>query len=168
MNSRLGIALTTGLLLAATLTRSGWAAQAPADAGIVRTPLSPTGEDGTSPGPTLPFPGGSRVVEDNLYSPTLDLHTTYRIMLPPGYDSSSLRYPVLYMLHGVAGDSNEWQSLGLLDAADRMIQRGEIDPFLIVPLGRLRGRRRRQADRPRLPHGSLPERARHRRSLDGR
>jgi enterochelin esterase-like enzyme len=36
------------------------------------------------------------------------------------------------MLHGVAGDSTEWQSIGLLEAADRMIQRGEIDPFLIV------------------------------------
>jgi putative tributyrin esterase len=39
---------------------------------------------------------------------------------------------VLYMLHGVAGDSSEWQSIGLLEAADRMITRGEIDPFLIV------------------------------------
>jgi S-formylglutathione hydrolase FrmB len=53
-------------------------------------------------------------------------------MLPPGYEGSTRRYPVLYMLHGVAGDSTEWQSIGLLDAADRMIMRGEIDPFLIV------------------------------------
>ena len=53
-------------------------------------------------------------------------------MLPAGYDAGARRYPVLYMLHGVAGDSSEWQSIGLLDAADRMIMRGEIDPFLIV------------------------------------
>jgi S-formylglutathione hydrolase FrmB len=62
----------------------------------------------------------------------LDLHTTYRVMLPPDYDAGSRHYPVLYMLHGVAGDSSEWESIGLFDAADRMIQRGEIDPFLIV------------------------------------
>jgi enterochelin esterase-like enzyme len=36
------------------------------------------------------------------------------------------------MLHGVAGDASEWESIGLLEAADRLIQRGEIDPLLIV------------------------------------
>jgi enterochelin esterase-like enzyme len=78
------------------------------------------------------YAGGSNVVEAPLYSQTLDIHTSYRVMLPPGYDSSTQRYPVLYMLHGVAGDSSEWQAIGLLEAADRMMTRGEIDPFLIV------------------------------------
>lgn len=132
MFARVGTALVTGLILASTLVQSGWAASTPADSVVARTDLTPSGEEGGVPGTAAPFPGGARVVEENLYSPTLDLHTTYRVMLPGGYDASSRRYPVLYMLHGVAGDSSEWEAIGLLDAADRMIQRGEIDPFLIV------------------------------------
>jgi putative tributyrin esterase len=78
------------------------------------------------------YAGGSTVVEDVLYARTLDIHTNYRVMLPPGYDATTRRYPTLYLLHGVAGDSSEWQSIGILEAADRMLQRGEIDPFIIV------------------------------------
>jgi enterochelin esterase-like enzyme len=78
------------------------------------------------------YDGGSTVVDEPIWARTLDIHTTYRVFLPPGYAESNRRYPVLYMLHGVAGDSSEWQSIGLLEAADRMIQAGEIDPLLIV------------------------------------
>jgi enterochelin esterase-like enzyme len=101
----------------------------------------PASADGTTTPPTADvqtpstvttYVGGSRVLEEPLYSQVLDLHTSYRVLLPADYDTSSRRYPVLYMLHGVAGDSSEWQSIGLLEAADRMVQRGQIDPFLIV------------------------------------
>jgi enterochelin esterase-like enzyme len=87
-----------------------------------------------APGTTLvnTFPGGSMVVEEPLYSRDLSLSTSYRVFLPPGYADASQRYPVLYMLHGVAGDSSEWQSIGLLDTADRMIRAGQIEPMLIV------------------------------------
>ena len=78
------------------------------------------------------YAGGSSVVEHPLYASTLGLWTSYSVFLPPGYAESSRRYPTLYMLHGVAGDSSEWQSIGLLEAADRLIQEGEIEPMLIV------------------------------------
>jgi enterochelin esterase-like enzyme len=78
------------------------------------------------------YAGGSSVVEHPLYASTVNLATSYIIFLPPGYAESSQHYPVLYMLHGVAGDATEWQSIGLLEAADRMIQDGEIQPMLIV------------------------------------
>lgn len=78
------------------------------------------------------YSGGSTVLERPLYARTLDLQTSYRIFLPPDYESGWRRYPVLYMLHGVAGDSSEWQAIGLLEAADRLIQQGEIDPLIIV------------------------------------
>ena len=69
------------------------------------------------------YAGGSTVVEQSFCASTLGLSTSYNVFLPPDYAGSSRRYPVLYMLHGVAGDSSEWQSIGLLEAADRMIQR---------------------------------------------
>jgi len=78
------------------------------------------------------YPGGSSVIEHPMYASTLGLSTSYNIFLPPGYAESTQRYPVLYMLHGVAGDATEWQSIGLLEAADRMIQDGEIQPMVIV------------------------------------
>lgn len=132
MLARVGTALATGLLIASTFVHVGWAAQTLSPSATYQAEPTPVGEELVEPSLPMAYPGGSRVVEQDLYSQTLDLHTTYRIMLPGGYDSSSRRYPVLYMLHGVAGDSSEWQSIGLLDAADRMMQRGEIDPFLIV------------------------------------
>ena len=78
------------------------------------------------------YPGGSMVVEEPLNARDLNLPLPYRVFLPPGYADGSRRYPVLYMLHGVAGDASEWQSIGLLEAADRMIQAGQIEPMLIV------------------------------------
>jgi enterochelin esterase-like enzyme len=132
MIHRIGTALVTGILLVSTLTQSSWAAASRSDSSPARATTSPPTIDVRTPWTLTTYAGGSTVVEDPLYSPTLDIHTTYRVMLPPGYNSDSRRYPVLYMLHGVAGDSSEWQSIGLLEAADRMIYRGEIDPFLIV------------------------------------
>jgi len=128
---RAATALVTGLLLVATLTRSGQAAGL-FDAGTASPGTTPSTADAHAPYTLTTYAGGSRVLEEALFSPTLDLHTSYRVLLPADYDTSARRYPVLYMLHGVAGDSNEWQSIGLLEAADRMVQRGQIDPFLIV------------------------------------
>jgi len=57
----------------------------------------------------------------------------YSVYVPPGYEAApSARYPVLYMLHGLGGDYTEWAHYGLLAEAHRLMQRGEIPPFLIV------------------------------------
>jgi enterochelin esterase-like enzyme len=78
------------------------------------------------------YAGGSTVVQQPMYASTLGQSTSYSVFLPADYTQSSRRYPVVYMLHGVAGDASEWQSIGLLEAADRMIGDGEIEPMLIV------------------------------------
>ena len=136
MFQRIGAALAAGILLATSLGSAGATVFAAGEQDIaqpsvqaVRSPAS----DGVRQRAVLnTYAGGSMVVEDSLFARTLDLHTTYRVMLPPNYDATTRRYPTLYMLHGVAGDSSEWQGIGILEAADRMIQRGEIDPFIIV------------------------------------
>jgi enterochelin esterase-like enzyme len=128
MFARAGSAFLVGFMLVVGLISSSGAAASPA----ARSAVAPETPDVRGQLTLTSYLGGSRVVEDDIYSPTLDVHTTYRILLPADYDASARRYPVLYMLHGVAGDSSEWQSIGLLEAADRMVQRGEIDPFLIV------------------------------------
>lgn len=75
---------------------------------------------------------GSIVVAQEFWAATVAREMRYRVFFPPGYVYERRDYPVLYMLHGVAGDSSEWEQLGLLDAADRLIADGTIDPFLIV------------------------------------
>lgn len=56
-----------------------------------------------------------RVVEDSVRSPALDGNRLgdrsvrpLRIYLPPSYDSSETRYPVLYLLHGFNGSPASW------------------------------------------------------------
>ena len=56
----------------------------------------------------------------------------YSIYLPPGYATSTKRYPVLYMLHGMGGSNQEWSSYGLVDKADKMIRSGDVPPMVIV------------------------------------
>ncbi len=132
MFKRVGTALVMGLFLASTFAPGSSIASVTPVADAVHGTVAPPAIDVRGPSVVTTYAGGSTVVEDALYAPTVDVHTSYRALLPAGYDATTRRYPVLYMLHGVAGDSSEWQSIGLLEAADRMMQRGEIDPFIIV------------------------------------
>lgn len=65
-------------------------------------------------------------------SATLERDLNYWIYLPPDYATSAGRYPVLYMLHGLNGNSNTWRAWGLFDTADRMIRAHQIAPLIIV------------------------------------
>jgi enterochelin esterase-like enzyme len=66
------------------------------------------------------------------YSSALDAEMPYFIYLPPDYDAAGRRYPVLYMLHGVAASYEEWLAYGFVDAVDRMIVGLEIHPMIVV------------------------------------
>jgi len=55
-----------------------------------------------------------------------------RLYLPPCYAAGAARYPLLVMLHGQSFDDGQWERLGLLAAADRLIAAGELRPALIV------------------------------------
>jgi enterochelin esterase-like enzyme len=56
----------------------------------------------------------------------------YRVYLPPCYEFSDDRYPVLYMLHGYPLDSSHWDDLGIDEAADAGISDGSLPPFIIA------------------------------------
>lgn len=60
----------------------------------------------------------------------------YRIYLPPCFAGQQL-YPTLYLLHGNTRADEEWDEIGVDEAADALIQAGRIPPLLIVmPDGR--------------------------------
>ncbi|HPH94973.1 MAG TPA: alpha/beta hydrolase-fold protein [Anaerolineaceae bacterium] len=55
------------------------------------------------------------------------------VYLPPCYDASPAQsYPVLYLIHAMNRDENQWVELGLPEAADRLMQSGIVRPYLIV------------------------------------
>lgn len=53
------------------------------------------------------------------------------IYLPPNY-SKDKKYPVLYMLHGIGCDRNQWVSLSLNNILSNMICSGEVVPLVAV------------------------------------
>lgn len=56
-----------------------------------------------------------------------------QIFLPPCYqDQYQEDYPVVYLLHGAFADDSQWVDLGVIEAAERMINSGEIQPFIMV------------------------------------
>ena len=68
------------------------------------------------------------------------LGTTRRLTVyaPPGYDrNQSVRYPVLYLLHGANADENAWYRLGRANLIlDNLLAAGTIKPFIVVmPFG---------------------------------
>ena len=53
-----------------------------------------------------------RLEELTFTSPLLSSETHVRVVLPAGYDSSTERYPVLWLLHGGGGNFRDWTDSG--------------------------------------------------------
>ena len=63
-----------------------------------------------------------------------------RVYLPPGYSSSN-QYSVLYLLHGIGGNEDEWYNNGAPNVIlDNLLAEGKIQPFvLVLPNGNATG-----------------------------
>jgi len=67
-------------------------------------------------------------------SPTLKL-ASRRMMVytPPGYETTSQKYPVLYLLHGGGGDEEAWLTMGRAHIImDNLIAAGKAKPVIVV------------------------------------
>jgi enterochelin esterase-like enzyme len=74
-------------------------------------------------------------VQDNLSmtSKILKGERKYAIYLPPGYETSSRSYPVLYLLHGGGDDQTGWVQFGEVQhITDKAIADGTASPMIIV------------------------------------
>jgi enterochelin esterase family protein len=66
-------------------------------------------------------------------SPGLNMTRRITIYTPPGYESSTEKYPVLYLLHGAGGDEEAWMALGRLSQVmDNLIAQGKAKPMIVV------------------------------------
>lgn len=70
-------------------------------------------------------------------SKTVGTNRNTLIYTPPGY-SDGKKYPVLYLLHGIGGDENEWLNGGHPEVIlDNLYAEGKIEPMIVVmPNGR--------------------------------
>jgi enterochelin esterase-like enzyme len=70
-------------------------------------------------------------------SKTVDSKRRALIYTPPGY-SKKIKYPVLYLLHGIGGDEKEWLNGGKPQVIlDNLYADGKIQPMIVVmPNGR--------------------------------
>lgn len=66
-------------------------------------------------------------------SPGLGMDRRVTIYTPPGYENSSEKYPVLYLLHGAGGDEEAWITLGrTAQIMDNLIARKKVKPMIVV------------------------------------
>lgn len=55
------------------------------------------------------------------------------VYTPPGYEESTEKYPVLYLLHGSGGDEEAWPTMGLANIImDNVIAQGKTKPMIVV------------------------------------
>jgi enterochelin esterase-like enzyme len=76
----------------------------------------------------------------NYYGDGKDNVKKANVYLPAGYDKTK-KYKVLYLMHGIGGDENEWGMTGTNSKVkmimDNLTYYGDIDPFIVVtPNGR--------------------------------
>ncbi|SFS63388.1 esterase [Lutibacter maritimus] len=63
----------------------------------------------------------------------LDMKRRLTVYTPPGYEQSTEKYPVLYLLHGAGGDEEAWMDLGRTSQImDNLINQGKAKPMLVV------------------------------------
>jgi enterochelin esterase-like enzyme len=62
---------------------------------------------------------------------------SFRVYTPPGYETSKVKYPVLYLLHGNGQNENDWSEVGRANfILDNLIAEHKAKPMLIVmPFG---------------------------------
>jgi S-formylglutathione hydrolase FrmB len=79
------------------------------------------------------IPAGSRVEYKTYPSALMKMDLRYGIYLPPSYEKSTKKYPVLYFLHGLNENEMRWSTRGETDLMlDRMIADGKIGEFIVA------------------------------------
>uniref|UniRef100_UPI00402A56AB alpha/beta hydrolase-fold protein n=1 Tax=Prevotella sp. TaxID=59823 RepID=UPI00402A56AB len=68
------------------------------------------------------------------YSDLLRMERRINIYTPAGYEANpTKRYPVLYLLHGMGGDEDEWVHFGrACQILDNLIAQGKAEPMIVV------------------------------------
>jgi len=82
---------------------------------------------------------GSSIDAASYTSPALHGRGSFLAYLPPGYASTTLHYPVIYLLHGDDQRASAFLQIGLQGTLDRLIARHAIPPLIAVMIQGGRG-----------------------------
>lgn len=67
------------------------------------------------------------------HSDGLNMDRRINVYTPYGYENSRKKYPVLYLLHGMGGDEDEWIVFGrACQILDNLIAQGKAEPMILV------------------------------------
>src|SRR5262245_16894414 len=88
---------------------------------------------------TRNVPHGS-VAEVHYHSTALNAFRRMHVYMPPGYETSSKKYPVFYLLHGAGDSDDSWSSVGRAGfILDNLIASKTAKPMIVVmPAGHTR------------------------------
>ena len=88
---------------------------------------------------TRNVPHGS-VAEVHYYSTALNAFRRMHVYTPPGYETSSRKYPVFYLLHGAGDSDDSWSTVGRAGfILDNLIASKSAKPMIVVmPAGHTR------------------------------
>ena len=75
---------------------------------------------------------GSSIDRASFASSSLAAEGSFFVYLPPGYASTTRRYPVLYLLHGRNGHATAFLEIGIQESLDRLIADRAIPPMIAV------------------------------------
>jgi enterochelin esterase-like enzyme len=75
---------------------------------------------------------GSSILEANYPSPAVHGIGSFLVYVPPGYESTTAHYPVLYLLTGNDQSNTAFLQIGLQSQLDQLIARHEIPPVIAV------------------------------------
>jgi S-formylglutathione hydrolase FrmB len=84
-------------------------------------------------------PAGSAIDAASYASPALHGHGSFLVYLPPGFGSTTRRYPVLYLLHGNGQRDSSFLDIGLQGTLDRLVARHAVPPLIAVMIQGGRG-----------------------------
>ncbi|SRR5216683_1408573 len=80
-------------------------------AAVLLPPYSAIAQSRTNARRSLSSPAQHATVRDGSFrSESLGRDVRYRVILPAGYENTSERYPVLFLLHGLYGDFENWST----------------------------------------------------------
>lgn len=79
------------------------------------------------------IPAGSRVQYKSFHSAQVNRDLNYAVYLPPSYETSTKKYPVLYFLHGLNENEMRWSTRGGADMLlDKMVAENKIGEFIVA------------------------------------
>ena len=83
----------------------------------------------------LPGMAKSRIVRDSLQSEVLSRAVKYNVYLPDSFDRAKKVFPVVYLLHGLYGNHEDWEQRGQMKTVlDELIGTGEaVEMVVIMP-----------------------------------